>query len=92
MNTGLVSNELGQPIGDALPNWVAPDVPYVDVLEGSHVRLERLTAEHAQDLFEAFSAESNAATWTYLPYGPFDSIDDLTKGSVYVCAYRFKNR
>lgn len=65
-------NELGQPIGDALPDWTACDPPQSSVLSGTYCRLERLDADrHAADLFRADRADVSGASWTYLPYGPF---------------------
>ena len=59
----------------ALEAWTAPAAPPDDlVLRGQRVRLERLSvATHAADLFDANSA---AANWAYLPYGPFDHLSD----------------
>ncbi len=30
-----------------------------------------------EQLFEAFSGAADEADWTYLPYGPFESVDDF---------------
>jgi len=49
-------NEYDQPIGFDLPEWTIPETACVDVLEGNHVRLERLREEHTSDLFEAFTS------------------------------------
>jgi RimJ/RimL family protein N-acetyltransferase len=46
-------------------------------MQGRYVRLASINvAAHAQDLFEAFAADSENRIWTYLPYGPFASVDD----------------
>ena len=43
-----------------------------EVLEGPHVRLERMDADaHAADLFRAYSGHD--ALWDYMAYGPFSS-------------------
>lgn len=70
-------NEYDQPIGFDLPEWTIPETACVDVLEGEHIRLERLREEHTSDLFEAFSDAKDASAWTYLPYGPFATESDL---------------
>lgn len=59
--------------GVEVPGWVPPPRPDgVAVLEGRHVRLERMDPDaHAADLHRAFSADD--AIWDYLPYGPFGS-------------------
>ncbi|MCK6455233.1 MAG: GNAT family N-acetyltransferase [Phycisphaerae bacterium] len=43
-------------------------------LHGTFVRLEPLGPRHAADLFAAGRDES---IWTYMPRGPFDSLDDV---------------
>ena len=58
-------NEHGQPIGDPVEGWVPPEAPGPVVLEGRHVRLEPLAAEHAGALFESLGGEENADLWTY---------------------------
>lgn len=69
-------NELGQPIGFAVPDWEACARPPREPMQGRYVRLEPITvADHAQDLFDAFAADMENRIWTYLPYGPFDSVD-----------------
>jgi RimJ/RimL family protein N-acetyltransferase len=34
---------------------------------------------HAKDLYNADSLDDNGSTWTYLPYGPFDSFSSYQK-------------
>ncbi len=71
-------NALGQPIGDDLPDgWQSPPVPPRDVMEGPRVRVEPLQPErHGADLYEANLLDETGAGWTYLPYGPFTSIEE----------------
>lgn len=67
-------NALGQPVGSALPEWRAPPVPARRVLQGRYCRVEPLSAErHGADLWAAASMDVAGASWTYLPYGPFES-------------------
>ena len=55
-----------------LAGWIAPRRPDAAVLEGKHVRLEKLSPDqHAADLHRTNSASD--AIWDYLPYGPFTS-------------------
>lgn len=69
-------NALGQPVGDALPAWQVPSAPERVVLSGSYCSLEPLSAhQHAADLFAAASLDVTGGSWTYLPYGPFESRD-----------------
>ena len=69
-------NEWGQPIGPELPGWKAPPEPSRRVLEGSYCRLEPLDVEvHGRSLFLANAEAKDARAWTYLPYGPFDTLE-----------------
>ena len=70
-------NHLGQPIGFPLANWQPPPWPPRSPLTGRHCRLEPLDPDrHAADLFAANSLDRDGRNWTYLAYGPFNSIDD----------------
>lgn len=70
-------NHLSQPIGFPVPGWKPPRLPELATLEGRYCRLERLDPErHAAGLFGANSIDAEGRNWTYLPYGPFDSLDD----------------
>lgn len=67
-------NDLGQPIGDALPEgWQPPLYPPRTAMTGPRVRVEPIDpARHADDLFAANRLDQTGAGWTYLNYGPFD--------------------
>lgn len=60
-------------LGVEVPGWVPPPRPDgLTVLEGRHVRLERMDPDlHAADLHRAFSVDDSL--WDYMPYGPFGS-------------------
>lgn len=65
-------NELGQPIGWAVPDWTSCERPSRTPMEGRSVRLEPLDpARHGDDLWAAFSADTSGRMWTYLPVGPY---------------------
>ena len=64
-----------QPLGPPLPGWRPPAVPGGTVLAGRWVTLEPLAAAHAEELWAATAGDD--ALWTYLPYGPFASRDEL---------------
>ena len=69
-------NELGQLVGELIPDWIVPEEPQRSNLSGRYCSLEPLSPEaHSGQLFEAFSGDTTGANWTYLPYGPFpDSV------------------
>jgi RimJ/RimL family protein N-acetyltransferase len=65
--------EVDQPVGPAIPGWSPPPRPGHAGLEGRWARLEPLDPDaHAAALFEANSADDRI--WTYLAYGPFESL------------------
>ncbi len=71
-------NDEGQPIGDDLGTWVTPPPPPNQPLTGRTVQLEPLDpARHTPGLFDAF-ARSPDSLWTYMAFGPFPTMDDLT--------------
>jgi RimJ/RimL family protein N-acetyltransferase len=48
-------------------------------MEGGLCRLEPLKASrHAEALYEAHALDAEGRNWTYLPYGPFASREDLS--------------
>ena len=64
-------NELGQPIGDALPDFQPGDLPNLERIEGQYVIIERLSKDkHGADLYEVYCPDSPADMWTYLFQNP----------------------
>ncbi len=71
------SNEFGQPVGFPLPGWTPPPKPPRESMTGTLCRLEPLDPDrHAAALFAANTADGGAQNWTYLAYGPFQSLAD----------------
>lgn len=69
-------NSLNQPIGAPLPDWKACDPPPQTILVGRYCRLEPVDIDrHAGGLFDAFREDREDRIWTYLPYGPFETVD-----------------
>lgn len=65
-------NQLGQPIGEPVADWVgAKAVPHT-IMQGRTCDVVPLAPHHAKDLHAAFSADETGALWTYMPTGPFD--------------------
>jgi RimJ/RimL family protein N-acetyltransferase len=70
-------NALGQPIGFPVPGWTARPRPPRTPMLGRQVRLEPLDADrHAADLHAANLTDKEHRIWTYLPYGPFATLED----------------
>ncbi|MDH3422328.1 MAG: GNAT family N-acetyltransferase [Gemmatimonadota bacterium] len=64
------------PVGAPLPDWKPRARPGRQELAGRYCRLEPLAAErHAADLFEAYAGDTAGVGWTYLPYGPFKTVE-----------------
>jgi RimJ/RimL family protein N-acetyltransferase len=78
-----VANEFGQPVGFSMEDWTPPPMPLGTSLIGRYCQLEPLnSARHAQDFWNAMSDDPKGSTWTYMPFGPFASFDDLEQWSV----------
>ena len=74
------TNELGQPIGEAVVSWTKRPRPSRDLLQGRLCRLEALAAaKHAAALHDAYAADADGRNWTYLPYGPFAKAKEYAK-------------
>ncbi|MEL6476454.1 MAG: GNAT family protein [Pseudomonadota bacterium] len=68
-------NALGQPIGPELSGWSAPPPPPRTPMEGRFCRLEPLEELHAPALFDALAEDREGRVFTYMPNGPFHSLD-----------------
>ena len=70
-------NHLNQPVGLLVPDWKTPPHPPRKAIDGHFCRLEPIDPQrHADSLYAANTLDSTGANWTYLPYGPFDSLDN----------------
>jgi RimJ/RimL family protein N-acetyltransferase len=73
---GARVNELGQPIGFALQQWSPPPGPPREPMQGRYCRVVPIDERFAPDLFDAYSLDREGRNWTYLPYGPFQTVDE----------------
>ena len=65
------TNEFGQAIGDALPDFTPGRLPAIERIEGRYTVIERLSKEkHGADLYQVYGPASPASMWTYLFKGP----------------------
>ena len=70
-------NQLGQPIGDALPDFQPGGLPNLDRIGGQYVIIERLSKDkHGEDLYEVYGPDSPADMWTYLFQNPVQNQDE----------------
>jgi RimJ/RimL family protein N-acetyltransferase len=66
----------GLRLGVLVPNWTPPPTPSTEPMVGRTCRVEPLSAErHAVDLFAADSLDRDGVSWTYMPYGPFATLE-----------------
>ncbi len=80
MSDDARQNELGQPIGPALPDWQPPARPAQKVLQGRFCLVEPLdVARHARALFDANGQDRDHRMWTYLFSGPFATFDEYER-------------
>lgn len=80
------TNDLGQPIGFSLPNWKPPDLPPRVPMEGRFCRVEPLHPRlHAASLHAANALDVEGTMWTYLPYGPFETLNDYRGWTETMC-------
>lgn len=67
---------LNQPVGFPVPGWKPARIPERKVLDGHLCRLEPIDPErHGAKLYRANSLDVAGKNWTYLPYGPFATLD-----------------
>ena len=70
-----LTNELGHPISFSLLDWRPRPFPPGTPMVGRTCTVEPLDADkHARDLYAAVTVEQGEALWTYLPYGPYESL------------------
>lgn len=70
-------NQLNQPVGPVVAEWQSPPHPGRETMEGHFCRLEPLDTRHAESLYAANALDVEGRNWTYLPYGPFDTLADF---------------
>ena len=77
----MPSNDFGQAIGVALPQWTVRPHPPRTSISGRFCRVEPLDASaHSHDLYECLGAPANHdGRWTYLPYGPFEDRESFQR-------------
>jgi RimJ/RimL family protein N-acetyltransferase len=74
----LNTNEFGQPVGNDLGGWVPPPMIAGAVLNGKYVRLRPLIFDDAEIVYSLL-VQARPDLWTYMPFGPFYSVDDASE-------------
>jgi len=73
-------NERGQPVGLPVAGWTARPLPPRTPMRGRFCAIEPLDpARHAAPLFAAYAEDKEGRLWTYLPRGPFATLDDYRR-------------
>lgn len=71
-------NEFNQIVGYPISNWQAAKRPANECLYGKYCYLEPVDVnKHATNLYEALAIDNAGESWTYLPYGPFNTQIDF---------------
>ena len=75
-----LSGNKNMKLGNIVDTFVVPPHPKNIVLYGSSIRIEPLDIEkHAKDLFNANAIDRDGKNWTYLPYGPFETLENYVE-------------
>ena len=79
-------NQLGQPVGAPLPGWSPRKPPPRTPMVGRFCTVEPLDpARHAAQLFAAYADDVEGGMWTYLPRGPYASLDEFRDWAEAAC-------
>lgn len=79
-------NALGQQVGAPLPQWQPAQRPPKTPMAGRYCRVEPFDSHlHGEALHTANLEDSTGASWTYLPYGPFDTLADYRVWAARTC-------
>ncbi|WP_298626411.1 GNAT family protein [uncultured Legionella sp.] len=71
-------NEFEQITGTEVISWLARKRPEKKPINGSFCILEPMDInKHAKDLYESLLMDNKGESWTYLPYGPFQSLHEF---------------
>lgn len=74
-----IKNQFNQTIGYPIENWQSKKIPSKSEMIGSYCTLQLLDInQHAEKLFHSLSIENDGSSWTYLPYGPFETCEDFS--------------
>ncbi|MFZ7092064.1 GNAT family N-acetyltransferase [Primorskyibacter sp. 2E233] len=69
-------NELGLPVGLPVEGEYPRPRPPHSLLQGQYGDLVPLAPQHAEGLFDAMALDRDGRGWTYMPIGPWQSLED----------------
>eukprot|EP00833_Pecoramyces_ruminatium_P015344 jgi/Orpsp1_1/1189376/evm.model.d7180000071551.1 len=72
-------NQFNQPIGDAIDNYEFGSFPDVTYFEGKTVRVEKVSMNHAKDMYEYLGPDSDQRMFSYIPLDGFTSYEQFEK-------------
>src|SRR5690349_19075000 len=73
--TGTLSEP---PLGPPVPGWLPRQLPSLAAISGRYCRVEAIdSARHGQALYAAYAEDREGRLWTYLPWGPYSSPEEL---------------
>ena len=79
-------NQFGLPIGAPLPDWSPRPHPPRTPMTGRFCMVEPLDpGRHAAQLFAAYAEDSEGRMWSYLPRGPYASLEELREWAEAAC-------
>lgn len=79
-------NHLDQPIGFPVPEWMPRPLPPRTAMAGRYCTVAPLDPEHhAAQLFAAYADDAEGRMWTYLPRGPYASLDEYRNWAEAAC-------
>jgi len=68
-----------QPIGEQVQQWAGASIPVRQAISGVYCSMVPLDIQqHAKDLYEVFSEDSEGENWTYLPAQPPQDLAEFT--------------
>ena len=71
-------NHFGQPVGFPVDDWHARPRPPKSGMSGNYCRVVPIDLHlHAAELHQAYVKNLEHRIWTYLGYGPFDTLEDF---------------
>jgi RimJ/RimL family protein N-acetyltransferase len=79
-------NQLDQPVGFPVPEWKPRPLPPRTAMAGRFCSVAPLDPErHAAQLFAAYADDVDGRMWTYLPRGPYASLDEYRNWAEPAC-------